>query len=399
MAFGLFNLPSWCDGPWAAARKRLLAHMLVGGVCLLGVVGMAQAEEGSRVLPSPPTCVALGPGCEAYGHGLTEDDHAPQVGVASLGVVVNVQDPRSVELARVYMRERGIAAANLVAVSFSPGQQSIAPATFKALYREAIESLGPRIQALVLTWRQPYRVGCMSVTSAFALGYDPAYCASGCELTKPLPYFGSATRSPWSNMGLRPTMMLAAESFDEVTQLIARGIQADASHPGNPQCFVLQTSDPHRGIRGVRRPAGAVWRVPGAPDITLQYVRADSVRRQSALLSYTAGTAHVSHLLENHFLPGAVGDHLTSYGAVMEGNTGQMNVLKWISGGATGTYGTVTEPCNYVQKFPDPEVFLSRYAQGDTLVEAYWKSVLMPGQGLFVGEPLARPFGPSVASP
>jgi hypothetical protein len=27
------------------------------------------------------------------------------------------------------------------------------------------------------------------------------------------------------------------------------------------------------------------------------------------------------------------------------------------------------------------------------LIEAYWKSVRMPGQGIFIGEPLARPFG------
>ena len=26
------------------------------------------------------------------------------------------------------------------------------------------------------------------------------------------------------------------------------------------------------------------------------------------------------------------------------------------------------------------------------MIEAYWKSVYMPGQGLFIGEPLARPF-------
>jgi hypothetical protein len=24
---------------------------------------------------------------------------------------------------------------------------------------------------------------------------------------------------------------------------------------------------------------------------------------------------------------------------------------------------------------------------------AYWKSVMMPGQGIFIGEPLASPFG------
>ena len=35
---------------------------------------------------------------------------------------------------------------------------------------------------------------------------------------------------------------------------------------------------------------------------------------------------------------------------------------------------------------------MAHYLQGETLIEAYWKSVLMPGQGLFIGEPLARPF-------
>jgi hypothetical protein len=36
---------------------------------------------------------------------------------------------------------------------------------------------------------------------------------------------------------------------------------------------------------------------------------------------------------------------------------------------------------------------MGRYLGGETLIEAYWKSVRMPGQGVFVGEPLARPFG------
>jgi hypothetical protein len=35
---------------------------------------------------------------------------------------------------------------------------------------------------------------------------------------------------------------------------------------------------------------------------------------------------------------------------------------------------------------------VNRYQAGDTLLEAYWKSVRTPGQGLFVGEPLARPW-------
>jgi hypothetical protein len=37
-------------------------------------------------------------------------------------------------------------------------------------------------------------------------------------------------------------------------------------------------------------------------------------------------------------------------------------------------------------------MLLRRYLAGETLIEAYWKSVAMPGQGIFIGEPLAAPF-------
>jgi hypothetical protein len=32
---------------------------------------------------------------------------------------------------------------------------------------------------------------------------------------------------------------------------------------------------------------------------------------------------------------------------------------------------------------------MRRYLDGETLLEAYWKSVAMPGQGIFIGDPLA----------
>jgi uncharacterized protein (TIGR03790 family) len=89
--------------------------------------------------------------------------------------------------------------------------------------------------------------------------------------------------------------------------------------------------------------------------------------------------------------PGAIADHLTSTGGVLAGGQ-QMPAVAWITQGATATYGTVTEPCNLLEKFPDIEVLLQHYVQGETALEAYWKSVAMPGQGLFIGEPLARPF-------
>ena len=39
---------------------------------------------------------------------------------------------------------------------------------------------------------------------------------------------------------------------------------------------------------------------------------------------------------------------------------------------------------------------MSHYLVGETLVEAYWKSVKWPTQGLFIGEPLAKPYAKSL---
>jgi uncharacterized protein (TIGR03790 family) len=109
------------------------------------------------------------------------------------------------------------------------------------------------------------------------------------------------------------------------------------------------------------------------------------------VIAYFTGAERVEELGRLTFRPGAAADHLTSTGGVLERPT-QMSALAWLEEGATGSYGSVSEPCNHLGKFPSPAVFLDHYLRGETLLEAYWKSVAMPGQGLFIGEPLARPY-------
>jgi uncharacterized protein (TIGR03790 family) len=87
-----------------------------------------------------------------------------------------------------------------------------------------------------------------------------------------------------------------------------------------------------------------------------------------------------------------VGDSLTSFGGVLSG-AGQTMLLDWLAAGLTGSAGTVREPCNYVEKFSNPTVLVPEYTSGNTLLEAYWKSVQWPGEVLFAGEPLSRPWG------
>jgi hypothetical protein len=118
----------------------------------------------------------------------------------------------------------------------------------------------------------------------------------------------------------------------------------------------------------------------------------DIITGKSNLLFYFTGLTSISAIESNAFRPGAAADHLTSFGGYLPLANGQMPITAWLAGGATASYGTVEEPCNYTEKFSKASVLIDHYYRGDTLIEAYWKSVQWPGQGLFVGEPLAQPF-------
>jgi hypothetical protein len=135
----------------------------------------------------------------------------------------------------------------------------------------------------------------------------------------------------------------------------------------------------------------------GKSGVAASIVMADSVPNAKDILFYVQGLASVPDLPTEKFLPGAVGDHLTSYGGQIP-TSGQMSCFQFIVNGATGSYGTVVEPCAYTQKFPDPTLLVPAYFGGATLIEAYWKSVEWPAEGIFIGEPLARPFGNGVHS-
>src|SRR5581483_7434594 len=153
--------------------------------------------------------------------------------------------------------------------------------------------------------------------------------------------------------------------------------------------YLLSTSDRARNTRASRYALVTALPLP----FRVRRVDADALRDARDVLFYFTGRASVDGLETLRFQPGAIADHLTSTGGVLNG-TGQMSVLRWLDAGATASYGAVVEPCNFPMKFPQPSVVMAHYARGETLIEAYWKSVAWPGQGVFVGEPLAAPFRP-----
>lgn len=306
----------------------------------------------------------------------------------NLAVVVNDADPLSVQVGQLYAQKRRIPAANLLHVNFAPGSTIMTPDAFKLMKQTLDASTPANIQGYLLTWNAPYRVGAMSITSAFTFGYDVKYTSpTVCAMTAASPYFNNGTRKPFTDLGIRPAMILGASNLTEATNLIARGMAADGSQPA-ANTYLVSTTDTNRNVRASAFNS-TVTTV--SPFIKAEVAYTNALLSKTDVMFYFTGVSTVASLSTNKFLPGAVADHLTSYGGMLT-NSYQMSSLEWLKAGATGSYGTVVEPCNYTQKFPNPKVMMQHYLAGETLMESYWKSVAWPGEGVFIGEPLARPF-------
>lgn len=340
-----------------------------------------------RRLIALATSVLLHAAHAAPGQAVVTEFPQPALRAEDLGVIVNDDDPDSVALAAYYMRKRGIPATNLIHVRFQPGRPALPREEFVNLKRRLDRKTPRHVQAYVLSWTQPWRVDCMSITTAFTFGFDTAFCAKDCTPTRESPYFNSSTPRPFDTYGMRPTMSLAAANLDAAKHLIDRGVASDGSNPDGT-AYLVSTPDKARNVRAATFHA---LQTQLGKAFATEIVEADRIENKSGVMFYFTGLAQVPAIERNTYLPGAMADHLTSFGGDLFGNS-QMSSLAWIEAGATGSYGTVTEPCNFLVKFPQPGIAMAHYLQGETLIEAYWKSVQMPGQGIFIGEPLARPF-------
>ncbi|HUG22248.1 MAG TPA: TIGR03790 family protein [Albitalea sp.] len=309
-----------------------------------------------------------------------------------IGLVINTADPYSVEVGAFYARARRLSPRQVLRIEM-PVKPVLSPEEFQPV-KDAIEArFGAKTQALALAWTLPYAVHCNSITAAVTLGFDAGLCAQTCAPSRLSPYFNARTFRPQTDLKLRPSMLLAAPDAAAAKRLIQRGVKSDRSlglrgAPPVHAHFVV-TADRARSVRAPLYPPPGAMRGTG---IVVHVDKASAVANASRVLLYQTGATRVDKLDALAWVPGALADHLTSFGGQLDGRNGQMNVLEWIASGVTASYGTVSEPCSHQQKFPHPQVLLLNYAQGSTAIEAYWKSVAWPQQGVFVGEPLAAPF-------
>lgn len=309
-----------------------------------------------------------------------------------LGLVINTRDPYSVAIGAHYARRRGLRPDQILRVEL-PQRSTLTRTEFDLLSDAITKRFGRRIQALALAWSEPYAVNCNSITGAIALGYDEALCRQTCAATRPSPYANARSTRPFTDFGVRPSMLLAAHDIDAGRAMIDRGVRSDRSlgrRGGLPVSAVfVSTSDVARNVRDRLYPPAGTFHALGLTVHRTDDLAADA--RERVVLIQT-GAAQVTALGGIGWVAGALADHLTSYGGQLSGTHGQTTANDWIAAGATASHGTVSEPCNHLQKFPHPQWLLLHYLQGSTAIEAYWKSVLWPQQSLFVGEPLAAPF-------
>ncbi len=315
-----------------------------------------------------------------------------KIDASQLAIVVNMSDADSRQIAEYYQKKRGIPEQNIIRVRMPAGKNAIGEKEFARVYRQIKKQTADEVQYYALAWSKPYRVACMSITSAIAFGFDKHFCAKGCKPTRRSAYYNSDSKRPYDDLKIRPAMMLAGSSLKQVYAVIDRGVAADGSmakvNRPKATAYLMSTSDKARNVRSRRY---KIIQELLAKNINIEQINSDVLKDKKDVMFYFTGLKQVEEITENHYLPGAIADHLTSSGGSLFGFR-QMSILRWLDAGATASYGTVVEPCAFTQKFPNPGIVIERYTQGESLIQAYWKSVAWPGQGVFVGEPMAAPY-------
>lgn len=324
-------------------------------------------------------------------------------------VVVNQNSTNSVQLGNDYCEQRGVPPQNVLRMTnWTGGSINWSPGDFQnyllspLLAMVASRGLTNQAEFVLLSMDIPYRVtdgnSQNSTTSALFYGFKtngmPVAGIPSCSLPgnssnsyaySELPFSQAMPNTASTNSFL--AMMLTDTNLVAAETTLARSVAADCTYP-TQTVFLAKTDDSARNVRFVEFD-NSVFENQVASNYAVTRLATNSTAFTN-LFGLVTGLANFS-LATNAFVPGGLADNLTSYGGYILENSGQTPSLAFLEAGAAGSYGTVVEPCNYTQKFPDPVDYFYQ-TRGFSLAEAYYQSVLNPFEGLLVGEPLAAPF-------
>ena len=325
-------------------------------------------------------------------------------------VVVNQNSSNSLQLGNDYCQKRGVPPQNLFRMTNWTGdsinwQESDFENFLLNPLLAMISSRGLANQAeiVLLSMDIPYRVytggSANGTTSALFYGFKtntapppglPDSCSVPVDSTNSyafseLPFALAPPATAPTNAFL--AVMLTDTNLAQAEATLAQGIAADSTFPSQT-VWLEKTSDIFRNLRFLVFDY-AIQECRARSDNTVNRTNSDSTSLTDAL-GLDTGLASLT-LPPAAFVPGSVADSLTSFGGYILEGDGQTSLLAFLEAGACGSYGTVIEPCNYLQKFPDPMVYFYQN-RGFCLAEAYYQSLANPYEGLMGGEPLSAPF-------
>src|SRR5262245_31639701 len=332
-------------------------------------------------------------------------------------VIVNQNSTNSVEVGNYYCERRQVPPQNLLRINWPGGNESWTLSDYTNVLLNpllgmlASRQLTTQIDYVVLSMDIPFEVtqtgtssGDNSSTSPVFYGFKPDLPAPvdytplgfpGCNLpfASSNSYSASATifrftRPNTATTNSFLTTMLTSTSLEEAKAIIDRGVASDYTFP--PQTVILgHSSDFARNVRYLTFD-DAIFNTRLRGDYSMVQSNLDNPAGLSNLLGYQNGHYQFT-ISPNTFVPGAMADSLTSKGGIIFGFNDHTTLLAFINAGASGSYGTVFEPCAYLEKFPSPQNYFYQ-ARGFSLAECYYQSLANPYQGILVGEPLAAPF-------
>ncbi|MEN1678377.1 MAG: TIGR03790 family protein [Planctomycetota bacterium] len=369
-------------------------------------------------------------------------------GPENLFLVVNELSEDSKLVANYYIRWRNVPDRNVLHVRWHGGQELTNVVKFRnQLLRPTLEAIEKRklaaqIDYIVYAPGFPWRIDLQkdfpgkqfpaelrpvaSLTGAtylwrYVMGKNPAIIAPStnwyvpakdarnvlrCQSVANTPSRAFRGTYRWSKTGARALAKADGQRYllstslgvttgrgntvDEVLVYLKRAIDADHTHPQGTFYFArnndVRSVTRHQCYRGV-----------------VQQLQAEGARAIEVLGTAPTGVTDVAGLtvgsersaLANgsaRVLPGAICEHLTSFGGVLTEKPGhQMPLTDFLRLGAAGASGTVVEPRAIQAKFPLPTIHL-HYRRGCSLAESFYQSVSGPYQLLIVGDPLCQPW-------
>lgn len=186
----------------------------------------------------------------------------------------------------------------------------------------------------------------------------------------------------------------ALDGFDMAgaRALIERGASADGTHPTATLLCMAGADEP----RGARDPeCEYATRLLAGAGLDAQFIEHDFGLSGRSLAAYFTGASGLHGAIDgNTYVPGAIADNLTSFGAASDNffrsTEVQTSIARFVEAGITGVHGTANEPIN--DSFPNAGTMML-YTFGYSMGESwFFNQRYLYWQNVYVGDPLTTPY-------